>query len=64
MGCSDGGPPETYSEKDLSSVLDALSELEAVIGENSVRHVWNALPHDLKMDFAWAKWTYHAREKK
>lgn len=60
---ADSGPPETFSEKDLSAVHDSMCDLEDVIGPEAVRKVWDALPHDFKMDYNWSTWKYHSRDE-
>jgi hypothetical protein len=56
MPCSDSGPPEIYTEKQLNKLADFMATLH----EPSKQEVWKTLPYDLRMEFVWSNWT---REK-
>lgn len=63
MGCTDGGAPEATTEQELSCLRDSLCILEKTQGTDLAMKVWQALPHQTKMEMVYSKWTYRAAKR-
>ncbi len=59
MGCTDQSAPETYTNYQLSRVVDGLDAFEEV---GLKLDVWRILPVTLRMEINYAKWTYTNRK--
>jgi hypothetical protein len=59
MGCTDGFPPEIYTENQLSRAVDML-RCAGDISPKLRLDAWKILPEDMMMELNWSKWTYRS----
>ncbi len=58
MGCKGSAPARNSTDEKLSRTYDILAMAYIVGGSNLRMSIWAALPHDLRMDYNYSRWTY------